>query len=77
MFLSTGRATSLFEDPRGGIFLLGGALDVTSIVPGSIFYLRDAGPLSKWELYSATLKRTTSYMALIPVPDYFANCTLV
>jgi len=70
-FYSTIEAPSLFEDPLGGIFVVGGGTS------NSIYYLEDASPFSKWQKLTQTLKYSVRYCVVIPLPDQFTNCTLV
>jgi hypothetical protein len=63
---------SVFEDPRGGVIVIGGA--TPSGNSGSMYRLRHAGLDAKWETLVQQAMRKLYNSVAIPIPDELSLC---
>ena len=63
-------AASMFQDPRGGLIVIGGS----SPNPGTLYRLRHAGWNAQWETLVQKSQLMLKNAVAIPIPDEIAIC---
>ena len=67
---------SMFEDPRGGLIVVGGGISpgVVSAISSNLYRLRHAGSNAQWETLAQKTQLMVMYSLAIPIPDEIALC---
>ena len=60
----------MFEDPRGGLIVIGGS----NPNPGTLYRLRHAGLNAQWETLVQKSQLNLKNAVAIPIPDEIAIC---
>ena len=64
---------SMFEDPRGGLIVVGGK-NAVGMNTGKLYRLRHAGSNAQWETLAQVSKLELMNSIAIPIPDEIAIC---
>ena len=67
---------AMVEDPKGGVIVVGGSLDVGGVGPiDKLIRLPHAGPGAEWEVLPIALKSPISSHIAMILPYHLVNCT--
>ena len=67
---------AMFEDPRGGLIVVGGGISpgVVSAISSNLYRLRHAGSNAQWETLAQKTQLMVMHSLAIPIPDEIALC---